>query len=97
MYLTLQSAFTPHPRPPGQTSYAFMWAIPNMIPLPPNTIFDMWKAIAPFSFNTTHGAFVGMDVRDKALKKRMLESMQIQVRIGGWKTHEIFDQQEARD
>ncbi len=74
-----------------------MWAIPNMIPLPPNTIFDMWKAIAPFSFNTTHGPFISIDVRDKALKKRMLESMQIQVRTGGWKTHEIFDQQEARD
>ena len=65
-----------------------------MIPLPPNTIFDMWQAIRNFSFDTTHGAFVGMDVRDQALKKRMLESMKIQVRAGGWKSHGVLDESE---
>ena len=34
----------------------------------------MWQAIKSFDFDTTQGAFVGMDVRDKDLKKRMLES-----------------------
>ena len=69
-----------------------MWAIPNMIPLSPNAILDIWRAIKPFAFNTTYGAFVGMNVRDSALKERMLQSMKTQVRIGGWENHAIFDE-----
>ncbi|KAK4696188.1 hypothetical protein P7C71_g1689, partial [Lecanoromycetidae sp. Uapishka_2] len=95
--VTVPSAYTPHPRPPGQTSYAFMWAIPNMIPLPPNVILDMWLAIRNLSFDTTHGAFVGMDVRDEDVKKRVLESMKIQVGTGGWKAHEILDESDSKD
>ena len=87
-----QSAYTPHPRPPGQTSYVFEWSIPNMIPLPPDEIFKIWEAIKPFDFDTTHGAFNGMDVRDPELKGRMLESMKIQVRGGGWKEHKLLEQ-----
>lgn len=45
-----------------------------MIPLPPLDILKIWQAIKLFQFDTTQGAFVGMDVRDKDLKKRMLES-----------------------
>lgn len=63
-----------------------------MIPLPPSEILKIWRAIEPFDFETTHGAFVGTDVRDEALKKRMLESMQIQTRGEGWEQHEILDQ-----
>ena len=51
----------------------------------------IWEAIEPLDFDTTHGAFVGMDVRDEGLKKRMLESMQIQTRGEGWERHEILD------
>ena len=87
-----KSAYTPHPRPQGQTTYAFQWSIPNMIPLPPSEIFKIWQAIRLFDFDTTHGAFVGMDVSDSKLKERMLESMKIQVRGEGWKEHEILRQ-----
>ena len=62
-----------------------------MIPLPPDEILKIWKAIRPFDFDTTHGAFLGMDVRDRDLKRRMLESMQIQVRGEGWKRHELLE------
>ena len=86
-----QSAHTPHPRMPGQTSYAFQWSIPNMNPLPPDDILKIWKAIEGFEFDTTHGAFLGMDVRDGGLKWRILESMQIQTRVGGWEWHELLD------
>lgn len=87
-----KSAYTPHPRPPGQTSYVFEWSIPNMIPLPPDEIYRIWQAIRSFDFDTTHGAFEGMDVRVENLKKRMLESMKIQVRGEGWERHEILEQ-----
>ena len=63
-----------------------------MIPLPPNEILQIWQAIKPFDFDTTHGAFVGMDVRDEKLKGRMLESMKIQTRAEGWHKHEILDE-----
>ena len=63
-----------------------------MIPLPPRDIMKMWQAIKPFEFDTTHGAFVGMDLRDNDLKKRMLESMKIQVRGEGWEKHEILEE-----
>lgn len=63
-----------------------------MIPLPPSAILKIWRAIEPFDFESTHGAFVGADVRDEALKERMLESMQIQTRGEGWEDHEILDQ-----
>ena len=62
-----------------------------MIPLPPDEILKIWKAIEHLEFDTTHGAFVGMDVRDEGLKRRMLESMQIQTRGEGWERHEILD------
>ena len=63
-----------------------------MIPLPPSDILKIWRAIEPYDFDTTHGAFVGTDVRDQNLKKRMLESMKIQTRGEGWEWHEILDQ-----
>ena len=86
-----QSAYTPHPRMPGQTSYAFQWSIPNMIPLSPDDILKIWKAIEGFEFDTTHGAFLGMEVRDGGLKRRVVVSMQIQTRVGGGEWHEVLD------
>lgn len=68
----------------------FEWSIPNMIPLPPDAINNIWQAIKPFDFDTTHGAFLGMDVRDEKLKERMFDSMKIQVKAEGWKEHAIL-------
>ncbi|KAI9874451.1 MAG: hypothetical protein M1830_009738, partial [Pleopsidium flavum] len=79
-------------RQPGTTSYAFMWSIPNFIPLPPDEILKMWRALRPLVFSTTHGAFVGMDVRDKRVKERVLQSMKIQVRAEGYKSHELLSE-----
>lgn len=61
--------------------------------MPPNEINKIWKAIKPYDFDTTHGAFVGMDVRDEKLKGRMLESMKIQVRGEGWEEHTILSEE----
>lgn len=63
-----------------------------MIPLSPSEILKIWCAINSYEFDTTHGAFVGMDVRDEHLKKRLLDSMKIQTRGEGWEQHEILDQ-----
>lgn len=87
--VTVPSALYAKDRPPGTTSYAFMWSIPNMIPLPPEAMRGMWKALAGREFRSTHGAFVGLDVRDgdgggMSVKERVRESMRIQARGEGW-------------
>ena len=51
---------------------------------------NIWKATKPFDFDTTHGAFLGMDIRDKDLKSRLLESMKIQIRNEGYEEHELL-------
>lgn len=55
-----------------------------MIPLPPAELHKMWLALRPFEFESTHGAFNGLDVRDKNVKARVLESMKIQAKNEGW-------------
>jgi hypothetical protein len=72
-------------RPPGMTSFAFMWSIPNMIPLSADEIQGMWDVLKGHEFESTHGAFVGTEIRDGqggsevAVKRRVLDSMKIQV------------------
>lgn len=63
-----------------------------MIPLPPSAIQAMWNAIKSYDFDTTHGGFTGMDVRDKGLKKRLLDSMKIQIRGEGWGHHPLLSE-----
>ena len=67
-----------------------MYSIPNMIPLPPSELHKMWTALKPFDFTSTHGAFVGAEVRSQELKERVLESMKIQVRGMGWGDHALL-------
>ena len=62
-----------------------------MIPLPPSEILKIWRAIEPFEFDTTHGAFLGIDIRHMNVKARVLESMKIQVRNEGYEKHEILE------
>jgi hypothetical protein len=92
--VTVPSALYHIDRLPGTTSYSFLWSIPNMIPLPPSELVRMWKVIEPFEWEETYGAFVGLDVREKGkgkeAKRRMLESMKIQVRWMGWEGHEML-------
>ncbi|KAI9755183.1 MAG: hypothetical protein M4579_004379 [Chaenotheca gracillima] len=81
-------------RPPGTSSFAFMWSIPNMIPLAPDDILGIWKALEGIHFTATHGAFVGMDIRGEGdeIKRRVLESMKIQTRASGHENHALLRQ-----
>lgn len=59
-----------------------------MIPLPPDEMMKMWLRLQPWEFGSTHGAFVGMEVRDEdgggKVKERVRESMRIQAGGEGW-------------
>jgi hypothetical protein len=54
-----------------------MWSYPNMIPLPPAKVLEIWKAIKPYDFTATYGGFKGQNNRAPDLKQRVLESMRI--------------------
>jgi len=85
-------------RPPGMSSFAFMWSIPNMIPLSADEIAGMWNVLKNQDFESTHGAFVGTEVIDggngskSGVKRRVLESMQIQVKRMGWRDHTFLNE-----
>nr|OQO27560.1 hypothetical protein B0A51_04473 [Rachicladosporium sp. CCFEE 5018] len=96
--VTVPSALYSKGRPPGTTSFAFMWSIPNMIPLPPKVLFQMWMRVRDVQARVTHGAFVGQEVRDTdgggPVMQRILESMKIQVRASGWTVEESLQVEE---
>ncbi|KIW07832.1 uncharacterized protein PV09_01750 [Verruconis gallopava] len=77
-------------RQPKTNVYSFMWSYPNMIPLRPSDVTRIWKAVAPFQFETTHGGFPGQDVRRADLKTQLLESMKNWVESVGATNEEIF-------
>ncbi|KAF7591357.1 hypothetical protein BBP40_001635 [Aspergillus hancockii] len=78
-------------RPPGTVSYTFMWSYPNMIPLPPDDVHGIWKAIKDIDFDDTHGAFTGQEIKGNS-KARVLESAKIIVRASGYPEHAIFQE-----
>ena len=50
----------------------------------------MWQILKQLEFESTHGAFLGTDVRDKKVKGRVLESMKIQTRGEEYVEHELL-------
>ncbi|KAK7415065.1 hypothetical protein QQZ08_012453 [Neonectria magnoliae] len=70
-------------RPPGLNSFAFLYSIPNFIPLSAAEMARMWRTLRGYDFGETHGGFAGMDIVDARVKQRVLESMQIQARHMG--------------
>ncbi|KIH89459.1 metallo-beta-lactamase domain protein [Sporothrix brasiliensis 5110] len=81
---TTDALGAPRTRPAGMNSFAFMWSIPNMIPLSGDEVFAMWAILKHHDFTSTHGAFVGMDIVAADVKQRVLDSMKIQTKFAGW-------------
>ncbi|PGH28014.1 hypothetical protein AJ80_00269 [Polytolypa hystricis UAMH7299] len=78
-------------RPPGTVSFTFMWSYPNMIPLPPDEVHSIWKAVSKLDFDDTHGAFWGRDTIGDS-KRRVLESAQIFIKSMGYVDHAIHQE-----
>lgn len=79
-------------RPYGMNSFAFMWSIPNMIPLSPSEVGRMWGILQKYEFRSTHGLIVGSDILKTApeMRRRVLESIQIHIRAAGEKDHPLL-------
>ncbi|OAL55956.1 hypothetical protein IQ07DRAFT_184575 [Pyrenochaeta sp. DS3sAY3a] len=90
--MSVPSGFNNAKRLPDTVSYSFMWAYPNMIPLPPNKVHGIWKALKPFEFDSTYGGFPGQYVTRPDLKAQVLESMKIFLRRGGHEKAAIFQE-----
>ncbi|EXJ82555.1 hypothetical protein A1O3_06368 [Capronia epimyces CBS 606.96] len=94
------SARNPDPgKRPDTISYQFLWSIPNMIPLPPDTVMQIWKALKPFEFKATYGVMAKIsNVFEKpgqtlGLKARVLQSAKIAVKAMGYSDHGIFTEE----
>ncbi|KAI0450540.1 beta-lactamase-like protein [Xylaria acuta] len=83
---------TARERPRDMNSFSFMWSYPNMIPLAPDALEHMWAILKNYEFGSTHGAFPGMDIvkTPEEMKRRVLESMQIQIRYSGHGGHAML-------
>ncbi len=88
----MQSGLYHVDRLPGTISFTFMWSIPNMIPLPPSEIQNIWRALKPWAFHETFGAFKGLEIRHKDVMKRVLESMKIQIKAEGHAEHDLLNE-----
>lgn len=55
-------------------------------------IEKMWIVLKPWKFTSTYGAFKHMNVHDKDAKKRVLESMKIQVKHMGYSGHALLNE-----
>ncbi|KAH9879019.1 hypothetical protein J1614_002454 [Plenodomus biglobosus] len=88
--MSVPSGFNNAFRVPDTVSYSFMWAYPNMIPLPPDKVHGIWKALKPFDFDSTFGGFAGQNLSRPDLKEQVLQSMKIFLRRGGHENLGIF-------
>ncbi|KAF5856832.1 hypothetical protein ETB97_006656, partial [Aspergillus alliaceus] len=79
-------------RLPGTLSFTFMWPYPNMIPLPPEEMHRIWKAVKDMDFDSIRGGFTGTNVNSDC-KKRVLESAKIFVKSVGHPDHAIHEEQ----
>ncbi|KAH7148307.1 beta-lactamase-like protein [Dactylonectria macrodidyma] len=78
------------PKPPGLNSFAFLYSIPNFIPLSVEEMARMWDILRKYDFQETHGGFAGMDIVDAGVKQRVLDSMHIQAQHMGYGDHEFM-------
>lgn len=62
------------------------------IPLGPDDISKMWGVLKKHVFTSTHGAFVGTDIVADDIKGRVLESMKIQCKYSGHRSHAILSE-----
>ena len=83
------------------TTFAFQYAIPNMIPLDPPSVSKIWKALKAAKVldgvTSVFGNIPGLDLKIQNdekdnLRKRVLLSMQVHLQAMGWNNHELLNE-----
>ena len=64
-----------------------------MIPLSADEIARMWGILKKYDFKSTHGLILGQDIEDVDIKNRVLESVQIQLKMMGVKESPVFSEE----
>ncbi|ORX80538.1 beta-lactamase-like protein [Basidiobolus meristosporus CBS 931.73] len=64
---------------PDLNFVSFMWSYPNLVPLAPQAIGEIWKAVKPFQFDEMYGAWVSHNLLRNA-RAIVLKSAQRYVR-----------------
>ncbi|KAK9693501.1 hypothetical protein K7432_013902 [Basidiobolus ranarum] len=60
---------------PDRNFVSFMWSYPNLVPLAPKAIDQIWQAVKPLKVDELYGAWVGDDIFQKA-REIVLKSAQ---------------------
>jgi hypothetical protein len=85
----------------GKNSYAFLWSIPNSLPLSPEEIWRIWKVLKPLEFKVTYGVMAKItnvyelpgEEEWGGLKRRVLDSAKVSVkRMVGDKGHPVLNE-----
>ena len=88
-----------HPKPgDGKISYAFLWSVPNPLPLSPDEILRIWRVLKKLEFRVTYGVMAKItnvyerpeDEEFGGLKRRVLESAKVAVRRMVGEGHEML-------
>lgn len=90
------AALNPDPAKPGIPSFGFMYSIPNMIPMSPDSILQIWQSLKTFDFQATYGldkTVIAKDGQRMPLRERVLESAKIAVKSMGFTDHAILAEQ----
>lgn len=63
-----------------------------MIPMSPDAVLGIWRAVKPYQFDVTYDAFRDYTIRSPEVKRRLLDSMQIHTRTVGILEHAILEE-----
>jgi hypothetical protein len=91
--MSVPSGYYHKDRLPDTISFSFMWAYPNMIPLPPREVMGIWRSIKGWEFESTYGGFMGQNVTREDLKAQVLLSAKVFLRRGGHEKAEIYGEE----
>jgi glyoxylase-like metal-dependent hydrolase (beta-lactamase superfamily II) len=92
----IPTANNPDPTNPGISSFSFMWSVPNMIPMSPDAVLQVRRAMKGFKYKVCYGLMGTVRHRPElsvGLEGRVLESAKIFVKALGSKGHEILTEE----
>ncbi|KAL1916721.1 uncharacterized protein VTP21DRAFT_5425 [Calcarisporiella thermophila] len=73
-------------------STSFMFSYPNLIPLHPDAVHQIWSRVKPYEFEQIFGGFAGREIREHA-RKAVLRCAKRYIAKAGYKGHAIENEE----